>query len=172
MRSLLVPTDFSLNAYKAAHFAANIASRIETRLVVFHTLAPMYNLRTTKVKNIFPEAVAQRKLDEWAYELRERYNISVSRLLKPGFAADEISTLAERLDVTLIVMAVDSDQKGNIATEVCSCSRFPVVCVPAGHFENLNDQIRWVLNKQHHLCNTAGYSFLTALVNDPVKGKI
>lgn len=173
MKNILLATDFSINAHIAALCAGEITQHLGGRLILFHALPPVFSSKNIagKIKSYLTEEATQKKMDKLAYEVREKFNISVSRLIKPGFAEDEIPALAERLKAVVIVMGAcgegkeDGNEVGSVAREVLSKSQLPVVCVPPGNICNLNYQIKSILDKKKALCNEAGVGYLDALIN-------
>src|SRR5687768_7006710 len=109
MKNILVPTDFSQNATDAAHYAAAIANITGARLLLFHAYhvsvalaeatAPLIDLDLENFENL-----NQTQIDKLAYELHLTYDISVTRIMRPGFATDEIPAIAKRLNADLVVM--------------------------------------------------------------------
>ncbi|WP_242929220.1 universal stress protein [Pontibacter vulgaris] len=110
MKNILVPIDFSENTRNAAQFAASLAEITGARIILFHVFNPVLvqqQVTTTKDNTIF-ETVAQELLDNLAHELHQEYGVSVTRLIKPGFAEDEVPALAKRIHADLVVVALNN----------------------------------------------------------------
>lgn len=172
MRNILLATDFSSNAHIAALFAAELTRLVGARLVVFHALSPIakYDFdEDLKPEFRSLEEAAQQKLDTLAHELHNKFRISVSRLLKPGFAEDEIPFIAENLRSELVVMGAHGESfrsgkaLGSVATELMKNPEIPVICVPAESLWNVTQQISWVLNSTTPMSNKVGLQLLSEL---------
>ncbi|GEO02693.1 hypothetical protein AAE02nite_03570 [Adhaeribacter aerolatus] len=143
MKNILVPTDFSKNASDAAHYAAALANITGARLLLFHAyhvsvaLADAADLSIDLDLENF-ENFNQTQIDKLAYELHLTHGISVTRIMRPGFAADEIPTIAHRLKADLVVMGLRGkgqaagSKVGQITAAIIQESKVPVLCVPAG----------------------------------------
>ena len=143
MKNILVPTDFSQNATDAAHYAAALANITGARLLLFHAyhvsvaLADAADLSIDLDLENF-ENLNQTQIDKLAYELHLTHGISVTRIMRPGFAADEIPAIAQRLKADLVIMGLRGkgqaagSKVGQITAAIIQESKVPVLCVPAG----------------------------------------
>ncbi|AHM62973.1 UspA domain-containing protein [Flammeovirgaceae bacterium 311] len=181
MKNILVPTDFSQNAEVSAYYAAAFARLTGSRLIIFHAFYPMaipIRKDTAKLEKVDslaesdkPEAAAQDRLDMLAHELHNKFGISVTRLLKPGFAVDEIPTFAQRLKVDLVVMGIQGSnlQEGGVMGKVAGVmllsESVPVVCIPAEAEKCLDPHILQFLRDRKPLCNTGGMRLLQSLAS-------
>ena len=170
MKNILLATDFSSNAHIAAICAAELAARLNGRLIIFHALPPVAQLTEEEASDKASlEEVTQKKLDALAHELHQKFGLSVSRLLKPGFAAAEIPAIAQCLKAELVVLGAQGENSladkvlGSISTSLLENSKLPVVCVPADALLNFTHQLALILNKEQPLCNSLGSGLLMAL---------
>ncbi len=174
MKDIIIATDFSVNAHVAALCAGELSSRLGGRLIVFHALSPMATVENNSdgnevYRNLLPEEAAQKKLDLLAMELHNRFEISVSRLLKPGFAEVEIPALAQSLKAELVVTGAQGQNMqtgrtlGSLANKLLNNSTFPVVCLPADSLWNFDRTTSLILLKQFQLCNSFGLTLLNEL---------
>ena len=172
MRNILLATDFSSNAKIAAFFAGELSRQAGARLVVFHALSPIakFNLEEDYIPEYRSlEEETQQKLDALAHELHNKFGISVSRLLKPGFAEDEISFIAENLRSELVVIGaqgenLSSDKAlGSVATELLKNQGIPVICIPPESLWNMVQQISCLQNNSVPLSNKVGQQLLNEL---------
>ncbi len=171
MKNILVATDFSPNAHIAAICAGELTCRMGGRLIIFHALSP--EVRTgneaEQEERMSVEEKAQKKLDILAYELYSRFNISVSRLVKPGRTAEKIASLASRLNPELVVMGAQGEKHcpertlSRLASELLLNSRFPLVCVPGLDLLTLGRQLALILKQPQPLCNSIGFTLLNEL---------
>lgn len=168
MKNILLATDFSSNAYKAAVCAGEIAVNAGGRLIIFYALPP-FLMALDGTKKTESEEVVQNKMDTLAFDLHNKFQISVSRLIKPGFAEDEILAFAQKLKTDLIVLGAKGEdhQKnkvlGHIALAIWTKSIFPVVCVPSNNYKNFASHLDNILKYKEQLCNIEGLKILTGL---------
>lgn len=168
MKTVLLATDFSTSAYCAAIFAGEIAHLLGARLVVFFALSPLAKMQDEASPVLDLEIIMQRKLDALAHEMRNRFGISVSRLLKPGFPEDEIPALAARLNASVVIAGANNDgvnsNPGNVARELLMNNNFPVVCVPAVGKQEFSTELSCTAQHEKALSNKPGKQFLEKLM--------
>jgi nucleotide-binding universal stress UspA family protein len=139
---ILVPTDFSENAEKAAKYAASFASKFNADVILFHT---------THIPVIAPGAplpiydkLVDNAIESSNASLRNLWQkISASAdnvkyIVKVGFAGDEITLYAEEEKCDLIIMGTAGASGikklwGSIASGVVMRSKCPVLAVPFNH---------------------------------------
>lgn len=170
MKNILLATDFSSNAHVAALCAAELSARLGGRLIIFHALPPgLGSGEEEQTKNSSMEEITQKKLDALAQELHRKFGLSVSRLLKPGFAEEEIPSIARLLKAELVVLGAQGEKNkakeglGTTSTCMLQNTDLPVVCVPSDALLNFTRQLSLILNKKQPLCNNLGSGLLTAL---------
>ena len=166
-----------MNAHIAAIFAGELARFLGARLIVFFALSPMMRFQQKDPLPINPEGVMQKKLDELAHEMRNRFGVSVTRLLKPGFPEDEIAALAKRLDARLVITGTksESDKKedlGNVAKALRSQNEFPVACIPAVASSAFSQMLAELEQNRERYCNDAGGKLLEKLMIQHVAGEL
>src|SRR5688572_12958654 len=137
MKNILVTTDFSRPAYEAVNFAAALAQRAGARLVLFHAYHPAILLEedTIWADTEVLEQEVQEKIDLLAHELHKTFGVSVTRVLKPGFAVDEILAISKKVKADLLIIATHGAGKrpksgpGKICTEVLKKADLPLICL-------------------------------------------
>lgn len=172
MKNILVPTDFSPQARAVALCAARLAQHMQARLLLLHVLPLLVLLEEEAA-----EEKAQGLLDAAAQELYTRSQISITRLLKPGFATDEIPRIAERLQADLIMLGAkgqgnDPDrQVGSVAMGMLQNNTFPVICLPCSGVVGGGEALLWSQSIDVRFCNTKGiflmqqYRGITSLIS-------
>lgn len=138
MKNILVTTDFSQPAYSAVVFAAQLAQQAGARLILFHAYHPAILLEeeTIWADSEVLEKEVQEKIDLLARELHKTYNVSVTRVLKPGFAVDEILEVSKKVKAELLIIGTEGagcrpkTGPGKICTEVLKKAELPVICLP------------------------------------------
>jgi nucleotide-binding universal stress UspA family protein len=181
MKNILVPTDFSHNAQVSAYYAAAFARLTGARLIIFHAFYPLAipigvengapEVVDSLVPSEDPQASAQEQLDLLAHELHTAFGISVTRLLKPGFAMDEIPAFAQRLKADLVVMGIQgsnlqlSGSMGKVAGVMLLSELVPVICVPAEAALSPQLSVQQFLQDRCPLCNSSGQQILQTLAS-------
>lgn len=110
IQRILVPTDFSRFSEKAVRYAAGLAEKFQSKVVLLHVqpvpyYPPELGLMPASMPPLLPQAA----------ELRKKLDAEARRLLSPkalertevrtGSAFDEICEVARKLRVDLIVIA-------------------------------------------------------------------
>ncbi len=140
MKTILVPTDFSVTAQMAAQYAAALAQAIQAQLTLVHTYHLPVEAEEIPGKSSPSsghEGKHQKQMEIFLRELKE-YTIPVKSFVVPGLAAEEIPNMAEALEADLIVMGTKPSRGlsrnlfGSITTAVISRSSVPVLVVPEG----------------------------------------
>jgi nucleotide-binding universal stress UspA family protein len=111
MKTILVPTDFSGISVNALDYAAQLAKRLEAKLVLFHTFY-VPNL-TTEVPAFMPitgdiEEGLMETLKEHKQRLERDHGtgLEIDFTVRAGFAVEEIRLYAEEIHADLIVMGM------------------------------------------------------------------
>lgn len=157
IRNILVPTDFSANAQRAALCAAYLAQQAKARLVLLHVLSAAYVENAEAL-----EEITQRQLDAAAHDLFLHKQISITRLLKPGEAPEEIPQMAERLRADVVLMGAKGAGEdkgsavGSVAREVLKAAAIPVICCPTELSLPLKNELLWPLLAREDYCNQKG----------------
>lgn len=140
MKTILLATDFSRAANKAAHRAAQVAIQQKARLILFHayrflnTYDDNYGLPIDEVKKITAKKLS---------ELKKRVLAKVDQPLeielcnRRGFVLDTVKEVIEEFGVDLIVMSSVGDSPlgagffGSVATEMLSSLKVPMLVLPS-----------------------------------------
>lgn len=140
LRKILVPTDFSDNAEHALSYAALIASKLRSKLVLFHSIKfPVVAMNEMVVEvpdsQLMKESAAN--LEKLKHSLRSKQHpIEVETSSAMGFAVDEIINFCEAKKTDLIVMGtkgahgVSEILLGSNTAEVISRAKCPVLAIP------------------------------------------
>lgn len=109
MKKILVPTDFSNQAFNAVKSAASIARGNDTEIILLHIIdLPQETMDMIRPGYDLPEIIlfkeaAEQKLREVA-QAPELANITVSIVLRLGKTFNEVNDVAKENNVDLIVM--------------------------------------------------------------------
>lgn len=111
MKTILIPTDFSVTAKNAAHYAAELALVNKSKLILLH----IYQMPViiSEVPVIVPslyeiEADCMNELEKIKKHLHQKYSedLKIDCACKSGFIADEIHRYAEENNIDMIVMGM------------------------------------------------------------------
>ena len=138
---ILVPTDFSANAHKAAKYALYLAERTNADILLLHTYAPPVNMEDMTGTLVEMEQANREELEKEMARLNELIAhdgsdyVKVEADLKVGFAADQIVEASKPDDVELIVMGTTGASGlkkiiGSVASKVASNADMPTILVP------------------------------------------
>jgi len=140
IRRILVPTDFSANAGGAVNYAAALAARLGSRLILFHSVhlpVALGNEASGVVsdKQLLENSMAQ--LNGLKNQIAEQHpGLNIEVLNSLGFAVDEIIGFCSTKEADLIVMGTKGAHGlgeiliGSNTAEVISRARCPVLAVP------------------------------------------
>lgn len=139
-KKIIVPTDFSENAFIAAQFACKIATKQTYHIHLIH----FHNSKTT----IFDEKMNTKEpendilngellINEWKESLQRDFpNINIHTECLNGLVTDLLPKIAISPNYALIVMGSkglakkDSSIFGSLTSQVASKSKIPVIAVP------------------------------------------
>jgi nucleotide-binding universal stress UspA family protein len=172
MKKILVPTDFSSNALKAALYAAEIAKRSGATVYFLHAMemgvekiyAP-FSLHDKYERLVMEDR--KTKLEEFSGNIIKDYpSVKTATALEHGIAVDSILDFCVQKKIELIVMgtkgagAVKERLIGTVAAGIVGKSKVPVLVVPeeyqleepdailflTNHFEKNKRLLRMIIN--------------------------
>jgi nucleotide-binding universal stress UspA family protein len=133
LKKILFPTDFSSNAAHAFRYAARLANFNSGEVIVQHVVADYFE-RNPHWVTLFDIHQMQKYMAGYASrEISsilggEEKAVSLRQVISKGKPADEISALAEREHVDLVVMG---SAKGVVTNKVIRMTNRPVLAVSA-----------------------------------------
>jgi nucleotide-binding universal stress UspA family protein len=140
MKTLIVATDYSMEAENAAEYACTAAKHLNTNVVLFNSYTiPLHTSNARLPASIFKELLENNKvlLQKKASELSEKYGIEVG--FESGFLQldEKLESLFLKYDAGLVVMGTASHSLGqelfgNSGTTTILKLNFPVLAVPMG----------------------------------------
>jgi nucleotide-binding universal stress UspA family protein len=134
---ILVPTNFSENAYSALDYAADMAKELNASITLVHVIRPLMTSRMLPLldkKEIEKNVVLE--LHEMQIYLANAYGVKSTVKVAIGDIADEIAKLAKVLKIDLIIMGTHGIHKlnrilfSNNTAQVISKSTIPVLALP------------------------------------------
>ncbi|MDO1446363.1 universal stress protein [Rhodocytophaga aerolata] len=139
MKTILVPTDFSANARNATLYAAALARKMESKIILLHTFqTPVLTSQTLVAKYMEEKAAREytRKMDFIADELTYEYGLTVEKLIQPGNLPDVLPRLVEEKAVELVVLGIQETSPverllvGSMTASIVKQATFPVLIIP------------------------------------------
>jgi len=159
MQKILVPTDFSTAAMKAATYAAEIALKTEATIFLLHVIEPIAEgLRQHDAlhERLHEENANARlsELDTMQKSFTKIYpDVKIETELAKGTVINSILAFAEEQQMDLIVMGTTGATglkeifMGSVAAAIISRTKIPVLTVPAGYEMEPPDGILFATNK-------------------------
>lgn len=158
MKKILIPTDFSGNALKAAQYAAEIANKTGASIYLLHVIEPV----TDSIRQPYPlherlqEEIANNRLKELGAlqkTIAQLYpGIKTETELAKGTITTSILDFAENNQVDLIVMgtkgATGLKEKfiGSVAAGTIGRTKIPVLAVPDEYVFEIPDAVLFATN--------------------------
>ncbi|HRH65654.1 MAG TPA: universal stress protein [Bacteroidia bacterium] len=141
VRKILVPTDFSANAKNAAEYAINVAKKLESRVVLFHsTHLPVVSANEV-VMAVDPVSLEKDSLNHLNLLKRELGRdfgqVEIENVTTIGFAVEEIIEIVRDQKIDLVVMGTKGASGmteiliGSNTADVIEKCHCPVLAIPA-----------------------------------------
>jgi len=179
MATIIVTTDFSKIADNAVEYAAAAAKQFDYSLVLFNSFKLPVHVSNT----LFPVSTIQQliidndlRLLELARGLSKRYDIDVVHESRLSFIEDEIVSLVEKYEASLLVIgmaakSLEQDLWGNTTTAAIKKMRFPVLAVPMGAKFDGTKRILFACDVPHELPEkiSSGIKELTTILGAEIE---
>jgi len=142
MKTILVPTDFSLNATNALNYAAALASQVRGKLIIAHVI----NLPVTPIESGFVipnntqlEEDYKQELNRLSKELRleNGFRFEVETICQYGYFLANLNELVKTKAVDLVVMGTKGATNflnkliGTNTSEFIKIAACPVLAIPS-----------------------------------------
>lgn len=156
MQKILIPTDFSNNAFKAVTYAAEIAKKSGATIFLLHVIEPTINWATMHSDSSNKKVVEERsdKLNLSLESIAGVYpQIKVKPYLAGGPVISSIIEYAEKEKMDMIVMGTKGASgfkkifMGSVAAGVISKTKIPVLTVPVSYEMEEPDAIVFATNQ-------------------------
>ncbi|HNP06048.1 MAG TPA: universal stress protein [Cyclobacteriaceae bacterium] len=143
MKSILVPTDFSLNANTAIDYACELARSLGAEVTVLNIHTPaitQYDVASVIVKNELDRAkeIAEEKLGEISKMIQQQYQITCKTRFKVGGVVDSIEDMIEKEEADFVIMGTRGASGlgkilfGSNTARVIEKVDCPVLAIPEG----------------------------------------
>lgn len=159
IRSILVPTDFSANAMKAAQYAASIAEKSGAMVYLLHVIEPIED----SIRQPFPlyeklkEEIANnrnKEMETFQSDMAAAYpGIKTETEIAKGMTTTAILDFAEGQQIDLIVMGTKGATglkeifMGSVAAGTIGRTKIPVLAVPDEYQTEVPDGILFATNR-------------------------
>ena len=164
MQTVLFPTDFSDNAYRALVFALQIAAKQKSKLVLMNAFPIPYDFAAKVLAELeYEKTQSLEKLQALAKSVQEQpefENVDIEILSLPGDGVSAIKAAALSHEVDLIVMGTKGASGlkrflfGGITADTILLTRIPILAVPMdAKFENMNRIIFATAYDEHDIDN-------------------
>jgi len=142
MKIIVCPTDFSPNATNAVRYAASLAERLKSKIILLHAYESpvMYTEQPLASVQLADEEVkqsAEKKLAELKSKLEKDHSgIGVETILLEGITYDSLVAIADQHHADMIVMGTTGTTRlerllmGSTTSKVIGRAHCPVLCVP------------------------------------------
>jgi nucleotide-binding universal stress UspA family protein len=149
MKTIIVATDYSLNANNALQYAAELATYTKSKLILFNSYTlPVHASNTLLSANVVDELIGSNEeyLQNIAEETSNRYEIEVDYFTKLSNFEEELDELVLKTKAELVVMGMhESDWSdsivGNTTTAVIRHAKYPVLVIPQTAFFKPTEKI-------------------------------
>ena len=137
INKILIPTDYSTNARRAANFGMSLARSIGADVILFHSYHfPM----TTSEDMVYIAEMKEgeeKKLNEEKDALAQKFpEVNISAQVEYGSAVDLVESISERENIDLIVMGTKGETNGidavlgSVASNVINNTKCSVLVIP------------------------------------------
>lgn len=142
MNLILCPTDFSTSATNAIKYAASLADNLAGRVIILHVYEKpvmFSDAPLTRIANAVEQikAGAERKISSLISKLKNTHkNVRFEMMLKDGIGAEKILSVADKLNVDLIIMGSTGTSKlqrlliGSTTARIIRDASCPVLSIP------------------------------------------
>ncbi|TAL63285.1 MAG: universal stress protein [Bacteroidetes bacterium] len=143
MRTILVPTDFSKNAKNALDYAASVAKKENSKLILLHAFHIFYPSSEIPVAMVVEEVSgtqkkAEEELNKLCLEIKKNKKLKCDFICREGLAVDILLEVSRKIRPDLIIMGTKGASGirevilGSNTAKVIEKAICPVIAVPAG----------------------------------------
>jgi nucleotide-binding universal stress UspA family protein len=139
MKTILVPTDYSENAWYATEYAARIAQQTKARIVLFHAIElPLIASEVSADLHSLNELNQHHtaRLQEMVSQLTRKYGVETTYKLKAGVITEVLKPVFDEEKADLVVMGLRGTNPvgrllmGGVTASVLKRSQLPVLIIP------------------------------------------
>lgn len=157
IKTILVPTDFSLAADSAIHYALKTTSQIDVSIILYHCFIPFesgfYPLTLSKKENLDNNKILTDRLNAIKHSiLKKNAHLSISTHVDQGPQGIRITEFCKKKKVDLIIMGTTGASGlkekliGSFTAEVMTEASCPVLAIPEKYKFKLPKNITYATN--------------------------
>jgi nucleotide-binding universal stress UspA family protein len=169
MKKILVPTDFSDNAYNALNFAVAFANKFGAEITLIHTFKLYSSTGMFISVESYMEEDARKDLAEMIRSTKEKLsgNAGIKHKLYRGDAAPVIAAVADKENFDLIIMGTQGASglkevfTGSTTNGVIKSSNTPLLMIPEHYQFKAPERIIFAIDQDH----ISGESVVAPLVS-------
>lgn len=160
MKTILIPTDFSKNAFVAAEYGCSLAAAAQQKVLLFHAYIALYSGYNedgnSRKQMEWAESESEKEMENLVKTLKKQFpNVEIEGEYIKGFMIDVVADKLKGDHISLVVMGtkgvsnVTESMLGSTTYEVIKKSPIPVLVVPTdtpdfalkkvGFFTDYND---------------------------------
>ncbi|MDJ1506443.1 universal stress protein [Xanthocytophaga agilis] len=142
MKTILVATDYSENAYQAVEYAACLAQKMHCRLILFHAFESLQTMNTVPANPPVVQIIKNHfmiRLEEIRNKLLESFSIEINCITMEGSVEALLPSLVDRQQADVVVMGIRGASPithffmGSTTTTLLRKATFPMITVPASY---------------------------------------
>jgi nucleotide-binding universal stress UspA family protein len=138
MKTIIVATDYSLNANNALQYAAELATYTKSKLILFNSYTlPVHASNTLLSATVVEELIGSNEeyLQNIAEETSSKYDVEVDYFTRLSNFEEELDELVLKTKAELVVMGMHENDWsdsiiGNTTTAVIRHAKYPVLVIP------------------------------------------
>ena len=137
MKTIIVATNYSIEANNAMRYASEIARSTNSTLVLFNSFEPSVHTLNTLPRSSSLQELSldnRNRLKNIAEDLSKEYSINVEYLTRTTSIMLELNYQVKRLKADLVVMGMKPTKAelrtGNTTTHLIHQGKFPILAVP------------------------------------------
>jgi nucleotide-binding universal stress UspA family protein len=166
MKTIIVPTDYSVAALHATEYAAQLANTLQAELILLHVFQrPTLISTTLEVNSINQLALEHKeKLSALSEKITRKYGVKVDKIAATGHLPEILDEVVKQKKASLVVIgmhALSTAERllvGSTTTTVMEYANYPLLVVPQeADFKPLK-----------HLLFACEYQYLTSQTMLPV----
>lgn len=141
--TILIPTDFSENAFKAVDFVYNHFKTDKITVKIIHSISQPVSTSGVMLRlDDMMKADAQREMLELSQRIKKNYNDEPETIIKHGHLKDTVNQVSAVAVPDLIVMGTkgESDIKsrlmGSVTEAIIRTSMYPILAIPVTWYKD------------------------------------
>lgn len=138
MFRILVPTDFSENAFKAVEYVFEHFRAERVKLILIHTIRAPHSAAGVLIRiDDLMRQDAERDMEQLVELIKSSHNVEVESIIKIGHLTDWVKQYAQVYKIDLVCMGTKGESNlsnrllGSVTESVIKSARIPILVVPS-----------------------------------------